>query len=104
MMTDSQFRKRWLQGAPDYIADCYDGGERTLDRYMVFVLPAESSVDLVGYIALDKATQPQGLFGWGELTKTEFAAYQRAGERYRVRWLDLPDAVRKGVRTRIEQL
>ena len=103
-MTDPQFRAQWLHGAPDYVADCYDGGERMLHRYTVFVLPPDSTIDPVGYITLDKATQPNGRFGWGELTKAEFAAYQRAGEKYRVRWLDLPDAVRKGVRMRTEQL
>lgn len=89
--------KRWTEGAPEYVLDCFDNKDRTFDRYTVLFGGSLFDDDLlkerkVFHLGMsDNPTSPQGFSMWGECD----AAWRPS--RDRVRWLDLPEHIRKHV-------
>jgi hypothetical protein len=87
--------KRWQEGAPEYVLDCFDNKGKTTDRYTVLFggsLWEPSMGRNVQYLGMsDAPTHPQGFSMWGECS----ANWRPARER--VRWLDLPEHIRKHV-------
>lgn len=99
--------KRWLEGAPDYVLDVFDNKGKTADRYdVLFTGPdfllrdgsTEYKDTYVPYLSMsDAPSHPQGVSMWGEMTAYDAARYRfRVGHR-RIRWLDLPEHIRKHV-------
>ena len=92
--------KRWLEGAPEYVLDCFDNRGKTCDRYTV-MFGGSMYVLRYGRIAhLDMSgapTHPQGVSLWGDSTLADAAAFRYREGHYRVRWLDLPENVRAHV-------
>lgn len=92
--------KRWLEGAPEYVLDCFDNGGKTADRYTVYfggsllepVLLKERKVFFLGMSL--HPSHPQGISEWGEIG----ASFRPS--QHRVRWLDLPEHVRQHVMNR----
>ena|SRR6266566_3835313 len=97
--------KRWLEGAPDYIIDCFDD-PRTIDRYTVIIggdyLIGDSRADMyVPYLGMSDSPS-QGFSQWGELRAWELSGYRYRNGHYRVRWADLPKNIRDHVLVRVE--
>lgn len=93
-------RARWLEGAPPFVCDVFD--DKGLgDRYTVFFTGRDfitGPEPRACYLGMSEApTHPQGVSMWGELTPRQFADYRRAFSRHRIRWLDLPENVRRHV-------
>lgn len=90
---------RWLQDAPEFILACYDNGGKTCDRYTVQFGGTLWEPGLgrnVFYLGMSNSpTHPQGFSQWGEMPATN-----RTGFGKKVRWLDLPDHIRKHVMAR----
>lgn len=88
--------KRWLEDAPEYVLACYDNKGGTVDRYTVMFggsMWNEGMGRKVHYLVMsDAPTHPQGFSQWGESD----ASY-RPHSREKVRWLDLPENIRKHV-------
>lgn len=100
MDTNKQPRRagaRWREGAPSYIVDCFDSGDRFYDRYTVFVLPAEEGSVMYLGVGDDGGTC------FGEMKLYEAASYRYCSGHKRVKWLDLPEKVRAGVKFRMEE-
>lgn len=95
--------KRWLKDAPDYVLDCFDNKGKTCDRYTVIfgkqfmnVYPdGECGISLLDMSGAP--SHPQGVSMWGEYKPHEIAAYRYRSGHYRVKWLDLPENIRKHV-------
>lgn len=87
--------KRWLEDAPEYILACYDS-PKFYDQYTVILggsMWNESMGRKVLYLGMsDDCTSPNGFSQWGECD----ASY-RPHSREKVRWLDLPEHIRKHV-------
>lgn len=100
-------RKRWLEGAPEYVTACRDNGGKTADRYTVYIggsmaLTAKDSKDqhrfdrVEQYLGMsENPTHPQGFSQWGEAT---CGNRRNAGKT--LRWLDLPENIRQHVISR----
>jgi len=109
--------KRWLAEAPAYVLDCFDS-KGPGDRYTVLFTrpltysmkpdgsgptegPGEFAHTYVQYLGMNDApTHPQGISMWGEMNAYEAAAYRHRVGHQRVRWLDLPEHIRKHVISR----
>lgn len=98
---------RWLTEAPDYILDVFDNKGVTCDRYTVMftgdLLLGDGTFTgtRVVYLGLsENPAHPQGFSQWGELSSWEAAAYRYRSGKCRIRWLDLPAAIRAHVITR----
>jgi hypothetical protein len=92
--------KRWLEGAPEYVLDCFDNKGKTADRYTV-LFGGSLSCGSVPYLGMSESpTHPQGVSMWGELRSHEAAGYRHRSGQERVRWLDLPDHIRRHVVSR----
>lgn len=92
---------RWREGAPDYILDCFDD-KGIGDHYTVlFARPLayeHNGFAYVPYLGMNDApTHPQGISMWGEMQAHEAAMYRYRSGHHRVRWLDLPEHIRKHV-------
>lgn len=87
--------KRWLENAPDYILSVHDN-PKYADRYTVFFcghLWGESMGRTVQYLAMSSnPTHPQGISMWGETLSCNREASGR-----KIRWMDLPENIRKHV-------
>lgn len=118
--TPRRASKRWLEGAPDYVLDCFDNKGKTCDRYSVLIggkflyhtLPsgacAEGSdrYDNTYVQCLDMSgapSYPQGVSMWGEMPAHTAANWRYHYKHHRVRWLDLPEHIRKHVIARAEE-
>ncbi len=98
--------KRWREGAPDYILDCFDDKTEG-DRYTVMftgkLLIRYARDVYVQYLGMSGAPEhPQGVSMWGEMKAHEAAAYRYRNGHRRVRWLDLPEHIRKHVCSRVK--
>ena len=102
--------KRWLKDAPEYILDVFDD-PRPCDRYTVlfggsllnYTQDGAKTV-WIDYLGMSGSpTHPQGFSQCGELTPCEAVAYRYRNGRFRVKWLDLPEAIRKHVIARVVQ-
>lgn len=97
--------KRWLEGAPEYVLDCFDDKGKSIDRYTVLFggslwIPGDyrGHGGRVQYLGMSGApTHPQGVSMWGELEPYQAAEYRRRSGHDRVRWLDLPEEIRRHV-------
>lgn len=110
--TPRRFSKRWSEGAPDYVLDCFDD-DRTADRYTVLFCkhlcfhvgdgtyiegPGEFWNTRVRYLGMSAyPSHPQGVSQWGEMAAIEAMGYRRSNSHRRVRWLDLPENIRQHV-------
>ena len=102
-------RSRWLEGAPAEVLDVFDNGGKTADRYTVFfggpmLIMTGAAADVnpgsvdVPYLGMSETpSHPQGVGMWGELRAYEVANYRYKHGRERIRWADLPDAVKECV-------
>ncbi len=95
--------KKWLEGAPEYVLDCFDNKLKTADRYTILFGGSLFDDNLlkdrkVMYLGLNDApTHPWfGVSMWGEIE----AGYRPWRER--VRWLDLPEHIRNHIMKRVE--
>lgn len=102
--------KRWLEGAPAYVLDCFDNRGRTYDRYsVIFGHPyiwtdpgrgeTASAANTYLYI-LDMSPDPfhpQGIGVSGQYPAYLIAHYRYREKYHRVRWCVLPELVRKCV-------
>ena len=114
--TPRRFGARWSEGAPAYVLDVLDNKGKTADRYTVlFGFPLAYALDRDGkalpqgekgefgrtwiqYLGMsDAPTHPQGFSQWGEMTAHQAAGYRYASGKDRIRWLDLPEHIRKHV-------
>jgi len=98
--------QRWTKDAPEYILACYDNGGPdsrggTVDRYTVMFggsLWEPAMGRNVHYLSMsDAPTHPQGFSMWGEMPA---ANRDYCGKH--IRWLDLPEHIRKHVVARAE--
>lgn len=91
--------KRWQESAPAYVLDCFDD-KGDGDRYTVFFTGEFLITDgtfkgtHVPYLGM---SEHLGISQWGELDAYQCANYRYAKKHRRVRWLDLPDQIRKHV-------
>lgn len=109
-----RFGKRWSEGAPDYVLDCFDDkgdGERYTVMFggeFIFHTTKEGPCGegpdtyantYVQYLGMnDCPTHPShGISMWGELAAHQAAAYRYRVKHRRVRWLDLPQHIRDHV-------
>lgn len=94
--------KRWLEGAPEYVLDCFDNKGKTYDRYTVLfggtLIDEEyAKFKVVSFLGMSNdPSHPLGFSQWGEVDSTWRPS------RDRVRWLDLPENVRKHIIARVE--
>lgn len=95
--------KRWLEGAPEYILDCFDNRGKSADRYLILFGGTLLDQDLLKYRRVhmlclnDIPTHPCfGVSMWGEVEGSYRPSHQR------VRWLDLPQNVREHIVQRVE--
>ena len=109
--TPRRASKRWLEGAPDYVLDCFDTKDCG-DRYTVVFgkefmnhVPNYPGGDYwLSYLAMsDAPTHPQGISLWGEMASHQIAAYRYRNHHRRVRWNDLPEHIREHVVARAEE-
>lgn len=93
-------RARWLESAPEFVLDCFDNKGKTADRYTILFggsllepqLLKDRKVQYLGLSAYP--SHPQGISMWGEIEASFRPAHQR------IRWLDLPENVRKHIAAR----
>lgn len=89
---------RWLEGAPEWVLDCFDNPQFA-DRYTVIF--GGSLVEGDGTYAgtwlhyLSSSADPRYCSGTGDFKAHECADYRYRNGKRRVRWLDLPESVRK---------
>lgn len=91
--------KRWLEGAPEYILDCFKNKFGYWTLFGGSLLDPHLLKDRKVYMLElnDMPTSPcYGVSMWGEIE----ASYRKAHER--VRWLDLPENVREHIMRRAE--
>lgn len=92
---------RWTEGAPEYVLACYDNGGKTADRYTVLFggsITSDRLLEQRKVFALflsEHPSHPQGVSMWDECQ-----AWDRSVHGKHVRWLDLPEQVRKHVMAR----
>ncbi len=88
--------KRWSEAAPEFVLACFDNGGRTCDRYTVMFGGSLWEPDMgrsVYCLGMSGSpTHPQGFSQWGEMP-----SINRTGFGKKVRWLDLPENIRKHV-------
>lgn len=92
--------KRWREGAPEYILDCFDHPKET-DRYTVMFWPEAGTRYDVSILYLGIDSQPASCFG--EMRAHDAVAYRFHNHHRRIRWSDLPEAVRRHVIARYER-
>lgn len=99
--------KRWREGAPDYVLDCFDS-KGPGERYTV-MFKGEGGPEFkdtwIPFLGMSGApTHPQGVSMWGELEAYKAAQYRYRVKHQRVRWLDLPEHIRSHVIARYESV
>ena len=95
--------RRWLEGAPDYILDCFDD-KGSGERYTVLfcgdflITDGTFAQTFIQGLGMSGApSHPQGVSMWFELKACEASAYRYRNHHRRVKWLDLPENIRKHV-------
>ena len=100
--------KQWRKDAPDYILDCFDdqgAGERytVLFTGKLLITDGTFAGTFIQGLGMSGApSHPQGISMWFELKAHEAAAYRYANHHRRVKWLDLPEDIRRHVQGRAE--
>jgi hypothetical protein len=87
-------RARWLEGAPSALLAVYDNGGKSFDRYTALYgaplwVPSMAHTIPARFMSSDPF-HPQGVGMYGEVK-----AYYRDSFGKKVRFLDLPDAVKR---------
>lgn len=97
-------KARWLQDAPEWVLDVLDD-KQSHDRYTVLLTGSQLVSDgtYAGTHIQYVASSEHGGTYWGELSAHETAAYRYRCSHQRIKWLDLPEAVRKAVTARVEE-
>lgn len=107
--TPRRARARWREGAPAYVIDCFDSrgpGERytvfcgsyAATPSGVFLERGEFRDTYVQFLGMSGApSHPQGVSMWGEMSASDAARYRYREGKRRVRWLDLPEVIRRHV-------
>lgn len=107
--------KRWLVGAPSYVLDVFDNGgiakrNGSVDRYTVmFTKPLLITDGTYGgtwvpYLGLsEEPSHYHGISGWGEMDAWQAADYRYRVKHQRIKWMDLPEHIRKHVIARAEE-
>ena len=86
---------RWRENAPDYIVDCFHE-PKYADCYTVITNKGYEHNGDTYYLVLGTSAN-LGTSGWQEIKHHDITAYRyRLGHR-RIRWTDLPEAVRSAV-------
>ena len=108
--TPRRASKRWLEGAPEYVLDCFDSKDSG-ERYTV-IFGKEFMNHIPGYPGGDywlsllgmsgAPSHPQGISLWSEYPAHQIAAYRYREGHHRVRWMDLPENIREHVIARAE--
>ena len=95
--------KRWLAGAPEYVLDVFDD-PRTIDRYTVLFGGSllngtrDGKQVWIDYLGMSGAPEhPQGFSQMGELSIGEAQDYRYRNGHYRIKWMDLPEHIRRHV-------
>lgn len=94
-------RARWLEGAPEFIADVFGAGpnDPAADRFTIFFVDGEPrdlwSGPWVQYLGCSEGGRAVSMFG--ELEAHKFADYRSKNGRKRIRWSDLSEATRAHV-------
>jgi hypothetical protein len=103
--------KRWLEGAPAYVLDVFDNKGETADRYTVLFTDEhltqhgdkQFATTYVPYLGMSGApSHPQGISQWGETCAYDAVAYRYRCGKQRIKWLDLPENIRRHVVRRAE--
>jgi len=87
---------RWLEGAPEFVLDCFDH-PKMADRYTVLFGGSLLDSDMlknrrVHCLSMsNQPMHPQGVSYWAEAESSWRPSH------YRVRWLDLPQHIREHV-------
>lgn len=94
---------RWLQDAPSYVLDCFDD-KGAGDRYTVFftehLLEGDGTYagTYISYLGMSGApSHPQGVSMWGGISAYQAMQYRYHNGHRRVKWLDLPEEIRRHV-------
>ena len=93
-------KARWLAGAPEWVLDVLDD-KGSHDRYTVLLTGSQLVGDgtrqgtRIQYVA----STEHGATYWGELTAYDAEAYRYRARR--IKWSDLPEAVRRAVTARV---
>lgn len=109
--TPRRASKRWLEGAPPHVLDVLDNGGETADRYTIlYTFPLAYVLDRKTGRTSDKpgryadtfipylgTSEGLGVSGHGELSAYDAAQYRYRAKRQRIKWADLPDAVKRAV-------
>jgi len=92
---------KWREGAPEFVLDVFDNKGRTADRYTVLLGGSHWDASMgrtVAYLGMnDNPTSPNGFSQWGDCA----ASWRPSQDR--IRWLDLPEHIRKHVTARCEE-
>ena len=89
METIRRSGNQWRNEAPNYVVDCFDAGEKFVDRYTVFInVISHGEVMYLG-------TNETGTFsGWQSLPLHKTREYRYRNGHQRIKWEDLPNRVK----------
>jgi len=92
--------QRWLEGAPDYVLACFDGGKGFADRYTViiggrFQEGGPHYRDAWLHVAhIGPASYGSHPGGWASMTANEAATFRYNFRHKKMKWSDLPECIR----------
>lgn len=97
MKTIRRAGKRWREGAPDHIVDIFDHPEY-IDRYTIITTDRyDHNGDT--YVSVLGTSESMGFSGWREMKSHEVAQLRYKWGHRRIRWADLPEAIRNYLTT-----
>ena len=88
--TPRRANAKWREGAPASVLDCFDHPGYA-DRFTIYTTEQTPEAALMYF---GSGTDPRAISYWGECPAHLVAAFRYENARRRVRWLDLPEAVR----------
>ena len=91
MDTVRRANKKWRQGAPDFVVDCFHI-PKYVDCYTVIVLNGDGSLSCLGTNA------DMSFSGWDDIAKFNARNFRYRFRNYRISWGDLPEKVRNAVK------
>lgn len=95
MKTLRRAGKRWRENAPDYIVDCFHR-PKFADCYTVITNQGSIYDGQTYYLVLGTSAD-LSVSAWEEMKHHDITAYRYRVGRRRIRWADLPEAVRSAV-------
>lgn len=91
---------RWLQDAPEYVLDCFDDSKRYPNDGITVILGKQfmewcehRGTHYLSCICMNRS----GHYASDQMAAHTAAAFRYSNGRHRVRWNDLPEAVRQSV-------